>query len=85
MRSAGGGPDFVSELFLPEAFNLVNNILSQSGVSKAQDVIRDKLGALSSLHDEVSRRETGERTWLDQQIDGDLGRQMDAAKLASAN
>jgi hypothetical protein len=85
MTSASGGPGLVGELFMPEAFNLFSNFMSSGNLSSAQSGVQQKLGALKSLHDEVSRRETGERTWLDGQIDTDLGRQMStAAKVASA-
>jgi hypothetical protein len=80
MSSAQGGPGWMSSWYMPEGFNLFSNMMSQQSLSSAQGALNQKLGALQALHDEVNRRESGELSWIDKQIDTDLDRQMASAK-----
>jgi hypothetical protein len=80
LGDAQRGPGWAEELFLPTAFNLFSNFSAQSSLSSAKGAVSRKLGALGQLHDEVSRREGDEQKWMDQQIDADLSRQMQAAR-----
>ena len=77
---ASGGPGWYGELFLPEGLNLFANMMAQSSLSDAQSFAAHKVGALESMYGEVDRREKGEHGWLEQQVDGDLTRQADAAR-----
>ena len=73
------GPGIAQQLFMPEVFNLFGTLSASSGLSTAQDKLAPKLKALESLASVVSTREHTEKTWVETQIDDDLGRQMTAA------
>lgn len=77
---AEAGPSYFEELFGSPTWTGLSSWSAELSAMSQRTRVQGYKRAIAAQHDEVSERENGEHHWLEGQIDGDLSRQMQAAR-----